>query len=98
MSTFTLAEDVLLQELLPAVVEQIAQRAATILAERDAPTAEPWLNAEQAAAHLAISTSQLYSLCSQRHRNGLPVTKEGARSYFRASELDAWRANGGGAA
>jgi predicted DNA-binding transcriptional regulator AlpA len=79
-------------ELPDELVEQIAQRAAELIAERQPTTAEPWLNVEQAAAHLAISTSQLYTLTSQRHRNGLPVTKEGSRSYFRASELDRWRA------
>jgi hypothetical protein len=77
---------------LPAeLVEQVAERAAQLLAERQERAAEPWLNVEQAAAHLAISASQLYSLTSQRHRNGLPCTKEGSRNYYRASELDAWR-------
>jgi len=74
-----------------AVLEEIARRAAEIIGEQPT-TPEPWLNVEQAAEHLAISTSQLYTLCSQRHRNGLPVTKEGSRSYFKASELDRWRA------
>lgn len=82
---------------LPAeLVERIAQRAAAIIAERAEPRAEPWLTVEQAAAHLGISTSQLYTLASRRRRNGLPLTKEGARSYFRASELDRWRESGGG--
>jgi hypothetical protein len=77
----------------PELVEQIAQRAAEMVAaQRLGP--EPWLTAEQAAAHLAISTSQLYSLCSARRVNGFPVTKEGSRSYFKASELDRWRARG----
>ncbi len=75
---------------LDELVEQIAQRAAEIVDERPAAP-EPWLTVEQAAEHLAISASHLYELCSQRHRNGLPVVKEGSRSYFKASELDAWR-------
>jgi excisionase family DNA binding protein len=49
------------------------------------------LNVEQAAEHLGISASTLYTLCSKRRRNGIPVTKEGSRSYFKASELHAWR-------
>lgn len=79
---------------LPAeLVEQIAQRAAELVAEQPhAP--ERWLTVEQAAAHLAISTSQLYSLCSARRVNGFPVRKEGSRSYFKASELDRWRERG----
>ena len=78
-------------EIPPEVVEAIAQRAAEIVAGN--PVAEPWLTHEQAAAHLGISASQLYSLVSRR--NGLPHTKEGSRTYYRASELDAWRRNGG---
>jgi len=73
------------------LVERIAQRAAQLLAERQAPAAEPWLDVRGAAAHLGISTSQLYSLCAQRRRNGIPLVKEGSRSYFKASALDAWR-------
>jgi hypothetical protein len=72
------------------LIERIAERAAELIAERPAAP-EPWLDVQGAARHLAISTSQLYTLCAQRHRNGLPCMKEGARSYFRASELDAWR-------
>lgn len=80
-------------ELPDGVVEQIARRAAELVAERSlAP--EPWLNVEQAAGHLGISVSQLYTLSSQRHRNGLPCTKEGSRNYYRASELDHWRESG----
>ncbi|HUA10512.1 MAG TPA: helix-turn-helix domain-containing protein [Solirubrobacteraceae bacterium] len=63
--------------------------AAEVLASLDTTT-EPWLTVEQAAAHLALSTSQIYTLCSRRS-SGFPVTKEGQRSFFRASELDRWR-------
>jgi predicted DNA-binding transcriptional regulator AlpA len=78
------------------VIEEIARRAAAIAASSAQPVAEPWLNIKQAAAHLAISTSQLYTYCAQRDReglpgHGLPVKKEGSRSYFKASELDKWR-------
>jgi hypothetical protein len=77
---------------LPAeLIETVAQRAAELIAERDGPAPEPWLTVEQAAEHLAISTSQLYTLCAERGRNGLPLVKEGSRSYFKAGELDRWR-------
>jgi excisionase family DNA binding protein len=93
----TTAANLSLTLALPAeLVERIAQRAAAIVAERAEPKAEPWLTVEQAAAHLGISTSQLYTLASRRRCNGLPLTKEGSRSYFRASELDRWRESGGG--
>jgi hypothetical protein len=79
---------------LPAeLVEQVAQRAAELVAERVALAPEPWLTVEGAAEHMALSVSQVYSLCSARRTNGFPVVKEGSRSYFRASELDAWRAS-----
>ena len=74
------------------LLDEIARRAAALVARADAQT-EPWLNHQQAAAHLAVSASQLYTLVSQRHANELPVHKEGNRSYFRASELDTWRQN-----
>jgi predicted DNA-binding transcriptional regulator AlpA len=82
-------------ELPERVLDEIAERVAARLAERSPPTGEPWLNVEQAAAHLGLSTSQVYSLCSARRTNGFPVVKEGSRSYFRASELDRWRERGG---
>lgn len=78
-------------ELPDPLLDEIARRAADLI-DQTPVTAEPWLNVEQAAEHLAISASQLYTLTSQRRRNGLPVTKEGSRSYFKASELDRWRA------
>lgn len=81
-------------ELPETVVEEIARRAAQLVAEKPAAAPEPWLTVEAAAAHLGLSTSQVYSLCSARRVNGFPVTKEGSRSYFRASELDAWRERG----
>jgi hypothetical protein len=73
------------------VIDEIARRAAAIAASSAPAAAEPWLNIKQAAEHMGISTSQLYTLCSRRRVNGIPVTKEGARSYFKASELDRWR-------
>jgi excisionase family DNA binding protein len=78
-------------ELPDSLLDEVARRAAELI---DTPAAaEPWLTVEQAAAHLGLSKSQMYTLCSQHKRNGLPLTKEGSRSYFRASELDAWRSS-----
>jgi excisionase family DNA binding protein len=81
----------------PELVDALTERVAARLAEREQVAPEPWLTTAQAAEHLALSPSQLYTLVSQRKRNGLPVLAEGSRRYFRASELDAWRlANGNG--
>lgn len=77
------------------MLDEIAERAAATVEQRLAG-AEPWLTTEAAAAHLGIAVSTLYTLVSQRHRNRLPVVKEGARSYFRASALDAWRLSSSG--
>ncbi|HEY4429233.1 MAG TPA: helix-turn-helix domain-containing protein [Solirubrobacteraceae bacterium] len=78
-------------ELPDAVLDDIARRAAALI---DTPAAaEPWLTVEQAAAHLGLSKSQMYTLSAQHKRNGLPRIKEGSRSYFKASELDSWRAS-----
>lgn len=79
-------------ELTDALLEQVAQRVAAILGVTAGPASpEPWLTVEQAATHLGISKSQVYSLCSQRHTSTIPLTKDGARTFFKASELDAWR-------
>lgn len=72
-------------------VSMIAEQVSAIITETAPSCTEQWLTVEEAAIHLGISTSQLYSLCSARHTNGIPVTKEGSRSYFRASDLDRWR-------
>ena len=56
-------------ELPDALLDEIARRAAGLVGQTPTP-AEPWLNAEQAAEQLAISTSQLYTLCSQRPERG----------------------------
>jgi len=56
------------------------------------PEAEPWINVRQAAEHLACTESRIYQLCSQRE---IPFCKDGSRSLFRRSELDAWVRAGG---
>jgi len=80
-------------ELPDTVLDEIAQRAVDLLAADSQQPPEPWLSVEQAAAHMSISVSQFYTLCSQRQHNGIPVTKEGSRTYAKASQLDAWRAS-----
>lgn len=75
------------------LIERIARRAAEIIVEQPTATPEPWLDVAAAARHLKISVSQVYSLCSTRC--DFPRTKEGSRTYFRASQLDSWRENRG---
>jgi hypothetical protein len=46
----------------PEVVEQIAQRAAEILAARQTTTTSPWLTTQGAADHLACPTDRIHDL------------------------------------
>ena len=71
----------------------IAENVAQILKRDTSSKPEPWLTVEQAAQHLAMSTSQVYQLTHKRHTTQFPVHKNGSRSYFKATELDAWRLN-----
>lgn len=79
----------------PELVEQIAQRAAEIVAEReDARTHDDgWLRgAGEIAAYLGCSSSRVYALNSARR---LPVEKDGSAIIARRSDLDAWLREGG---
>lgn len=83
----------LLSELTDADLDHLAALLAPRLEARrsEQQHAEAWLTTEQAAAHLGISKSQLYQLVHKRNTTHIPLTKNGSRSYFRASELDQWR-------
>jgi excisionase family DNA binding protein len=75
------------------VLEAIARRAAELAVDALAARPEPWLDVAAAAGHLCCSTSRLYTLVSARR---VPFHKDGTRTLFRASELDAWVLAGGG--
>ena len=83
----------LLAELDVDTLAELAERLAPLLAKHNGTTAqpEPWLDVAGAAAHLGCSTSRIYELSHKRRSNHFPVHKDGSRSYFKASELDAWR-------
>jgi excisionase family DNA binding protein len=77
------------------LVEQIAERAAEIVAERagaGAGGAGEWLTVAEAADHLRCSTGRVYQLVSARR---IPFQKDGSRVLFRRSEVDAWVEEGG---
>lgn len=83
---------------LPAeLVEEIAQRAAEILAERQPSTAEngsPWLAGASAAAdYLGCPASRIYALVNARR---IPFEKDGSRLLFDRRELDEYIRDGGG--
>jgi excisionase family DNA binding protein len=72
----------------PAPAELIAEKVVERLAGRlGRQQREPWVGVAAAAEHLNCDTRRVYDLCS---KSDLPHAKEGARSLFRLSELDAW--------
>jgi excisionase family DNA binding protein len=76
----------------PEVLEEIAQRAATLvleqLAERDGE--DRWMTTREAAEYLRLSVNALHRLTAERR---IPFEQDapGARCWFRRTELDAWR-------
>ena len=72
----------------PDPAELIAAKVVEMLAGRlGRQPREPWVGVDAAARHLHCSPQRIYDLCS---RAGLPHAKEGTRSLFRLSEVDAW--------
>ncbi len=69
------------------LLERIAQRAAELVAERQAASVSPWLDADGAAAHLATSRGRIYDLVQLRK---LTPRRDGRRLLFRPDELDAY--------
>lgn len=98
-------------DLASALIDALDDDALDALAARIAPrlpaqtaSPEPWLNVDQAAAHLAVPRSRIYDLSSRSRyphdAEDFPVHKDPSRratdtdrrpSYFKASELDQWR-------
>lgn len=85
--------------LVDALVDAVARRVVELQASPDGPgrgtLVEPWVDADQAAEHLACNRRRIYDLVAQRATNGIPVRKEGGRLLFRRSELDRWIERGG---
>jgi len=84
--------DALTISLPPELVEQIARRAADLLAEQHrAP--EPWLDVTDAAKHLGYGDNvergkrRVYDLVSRRE---LEPRRDGKRLLFRPADLDAY--------
>jgi excisionase family DNA binding protein len=78
----------------PSVVEQIAQRAADLLAERQSGQTDTggYLDVEGAAEFLACPKSRIYSLVSAKR---IPFHKDGSRTLFDRAELREYVRNGG---
>lgn len=88
----------LVDELDDAVLERLADRLAPHVAAHLQPRApegeDRWLTARQAAEHLGLSIHALHKLTAART---IPFEQEGpgCRLWFRRSELDRWREQGG---
>lgn len=74
------------------LIERVARRAAELVAERES-TGDRWLSTDEAARYLATNKGRLYALCSAGR---IPFVKDGSRTLFRRSALDAWLEAGGG--
>jgi excisionase family DNA binding protein len=77
----------------PELLEQIAERAAEILAERQSElSASPWLDVDEAARYLRCGTKQrIYDLV---HARKLQPARDGRRLLFHRDGLNAYLAGG----
>lgn len=77
------------------LVEQIARRAAELVAEQSSePGDDGWLRgAERIAAYIDAPRSRVYALNSAKR---IPVHHDGSALIARRSELDKWLLRGGG--
>ena len=85
------AEPTLTLALPPELIEQVAERAAEILAERQAPAASPWLNVIEAAERLRCRKDRIYDLIAL---GKLTPRRDGRRVLLHRDDLDAYVENG----
>ena len=79
----------------PQLVEEVAQRAAELVAEKNGSGAnDGWLRgAERIASYIDAPASRVYALTSAGR---IPVHRDGSALIARKSELDDWVRSGGG--
>jgi excisionase family DNA binding protein len=75
------------------LIDVVAERVATLLAETVESEREQWIGVDKAAAHLACPKSRIYDLVSAQR---IPHERDGSRLLFRRSDLDEWVTSGGG--
>lgn len=75
-------------------IEQIAQRAAEIVASRQPPPREEkeFLTAREAAEMIPCSVKKVYHLVGARR---IPFQRVGRQLSFKRSETEEWKAKGG---
>jgi excisionase family DNA binding protein len=74
-------------ELPDDVLEQIAERAAAIVAKRQQPATTPWLSTRAAAEYLCCTPDRVHDLVSLRK---LVPRRDGRRLLFKRDDLDAY--------
>lgn len=72
----------------PELVDEIARKVADLISDRHAPTPD-YLTPAEAADYLRCKPQRVYDLTSQGR---LPVCKDGSRSLYRRTDLDAYLA------
>lgn len=84
------------------LLDDIARRAAQLVAERTPIGPEPWVEVDAAARHLGYPDAKrgrqrIYDLIRQRSgaANPIPHRRDGRRLLFKLSELDKWVERGG---
>lgn len=80
------------------LIEQIAERAAELVAQRSVSpagqSADGWVRGAKAIGeYVDAPHSRIYALASAKR---IPVHRDGSALIARRSELDAWVRNGGG--
>lgn len=89
------ATDAISVNVADALIEQIAHRAAELVAEASGePVDDGWLRgAERIASYIDAPRSRVYALASAKR---IPVHHDGSALIARRSELDEWLLRGGG--
>ena len=76
------------------LVERIAERAAEIMAKRQAPVEDGWLRGAVAIGnYIGAMPDRVYALSSAGR---IPAEHDGAALVAKRSDLDAWIRSGGG--
>lgn len=83
----------LLDELDDRALDQLAELLAPHLAQRASAASSPWMDVDEAAAHIrAGSRQRIYDLV---HAGALKPGRDGRRLVFHRDELDAYLREGG---
>lgn len=86
-------------ELTDDFLDRVAERVVRLLGVERQQQHQPerWLTTQEAADYLGVPISRVYRANSQRRsaKRPIPVHHDGQRAFYKASELDDWRRQGG---